>query len=236
MQSHPYATIPPPPTMLAPALLAAAAAAAAAGNADLMSSQQRAWLATAARGGSGDAAAAAAAASWPAMTAAQARQLFAAEEALDATYHRYHQAWGQYANPHYPSKTDRSKVLKWDELGDSSAWSGHYLASLAFRYNATRDLRTLRRIEASLQAFENKTAISGKPGFMVRFMGIAADPAYQAYYCQDERTCARRSGNAWFHGAKGGEFGDWVYLDSLSRDACAPLHCPRPAPPPPSRR
>ena len=51
-------------------------------------------------------------------------ELFEAEEKLDRIYHNYHQAWGQYANPHYSSETDRSKVVKWDELGDSSAWSG----------------------------------------------------------------------------------------------------------------
>ena len=201
--------------LLAPALsLAVVCGATGAVSGDLMTPEQRAWLHKVARGGEKLAAV------WPGMTSSQGKRLFKAEELLDSIYHSYHQAWGQYANPHYPSKADRSKVLKWDELGDSSAWSGHYLASLAFRYNATSDPQTLRRIEDSLQAFENKTIISGKPGFMVRFMGAASDPAYQSYYCQNPQTCARRSGNAWFHGAESGEFSEWVYLDSLSRDAC----------------
>ena len=161
-----------------PAVLAAISTPLAASS-DLMSAEQRAWLVAAGRDGSGPAAASAVvggegagtAVAFPPMTAAQASQLFAAEEAFYDTYYSYHQAWDQYANPHYKSKTDRSATLEWDELGDSACWSGHQLAALAHRFNATGDKTTLGRINDSLGAFENLTQVAGKPGFMARFLG-----------------------------------------------------------------
>ena len=212
-----------------PAVLAAISTPLAASS-DLMSAEQRAWLVAAGRDGSGPAAASAVvggegagtAVAFPPMTAAQASQLFAAEETFYETYYSYHQAWDQYANPHFKSKTDRSATLEWDELGDSACWSGHQLAALAHRYNATGDKTTLGRINDSLGAFENLTQVAGKPGFMARFLGKADDKAYQAYYCQHNPSistgnCSAHFGENWFHGAAGYE--DWVFLDSLSRDA-----------------
>jgi hypothetical protein len=198
------------------AALAYSCSASAGG--DLMSAEQRAWLVAAGRGGGTGSASS----GFPPLSANQATQLYEAEEAFFETYYSYHQAWAQYANPHYTSKTDRSKVLEWDELGDSACWSGHQLAALAFRYNATGgDATTLGRIGDSLGAFENLTAVSGKPGFMARFMGRADDAAYQGYYCQHHQpgqaNCSAQSGDNWFHGAAGHE--EWVFLDSLSRDA-----------------
>ena len=76
-------------------------------------------------------------------------------------------------------------------------------------------MKTLQRINDSLGAFENLTQASGKPGFMVRFLGRADDKAYQSYYCH--ANCSVKHGDDWFHGAAGYE--DWVFLDSLSRDA-----------------
>ena len=176
---------------------------------DLMTPVQRAWLVSAGKDRTPGA--------FPAMTGSQAARLFEAEEEFDRVYYSYHQAWGQYANPHYKSKTDRSTVLSWDELGDSACWSGHQLAALAHRWNATEDLRTLGRINTALAAFENLTQVSGKPGFMARFMGPADDKPYQVYYCLNSHNCSAAHGDAWFHGAQG--FEGWVFLDSLSRDA-----------------
>ncbi len=175
---------------------------------DLMTVEQRAWLVAAGRDASRDAA-------FPSISSRQATQLFAAEERFYRVYYSYHQAWGQYANPHYSSRTDRSVVLSWDELGDSACWSGHQLAALAYRYNTTREGGTLERIHDSLGAFENLTQASGKPGFMVRFLGRADDKAYQKYYCHS--NCSVKHGDNWFHGA--GDYEQWVFLDSLSRDA-----------------
>lgn len=176
---------------------------------DLMTAEQRAWLVAAGQDASSDAV-------FPPINASQASQLFAAEERFYRTYYSYHQAWGQYANPHYTSRTDRSVVLSWDELGDSACWSGHQLAALAHRYNVTRESETLERINDSLGAFENLTQASGKPGFMVRFLGRADDTAYQNYYCHS--NCSVQHGENWFHGATA-DYEQWVFLDSLSRDA-----------------
>ncbi len=192
------------------ALSAAAGLSLASGAPDdLMTAEQRAWLVHAGQDASSDAA------GFPPMSGRQAAQLFAAEESFYQTYYSYHQAWGQYANPHYTSRTDRSVVLSWDELGDSACWSGHMLAALAHRYNVTRESGTLERINDSLGAFENLTQASGKPGFMVRFLGRADDKAYQNYYCHS--NCSAKHGDNWFHGAA--DYEQWVFLDSLSRDA-----------------
>jgi hypothetical protein len=176
---------------------------------DLMSAEQRSWLVAASKNGDG--------APFPPISSVQGSALFAAQEALFDTYYSYHQAWSQYANPHYKSKNNRSVVLKWDEMGDSACWSGHQLAALAHRWNSTMDANTLSRINTSLDAFENLTQVSGRPGFMARFMGLAADPAFQQYYCSDGNCSGDSFGGRAFRGAAGYE--EWVFLDSLSRDA-----------------
>ena len=53
--------------------------------------------------------------------------------------------------------------------------------------------------------------------FMVRFMGLAGDTAYQEYYCAGA-NCSASHGETWFHGTSP-QYSDWVFIDSLSRDA-----------------
>ncbi|MBF0500155.1 MAG: hypothetical protein HQM09_08480 [Candidatus Riflebacteria bacterium] len=55
--------------------------------------------------------------------------------------------------------------------GDSSIWTGAYVTSQAFRYQATRDPVALKNIERSLYAFHVLQAVTGYPGFAGRSFG-----------------------------------------------------------------
>ena len=43
----------------------------------------------------------------------------------------------------YAEKNMSSKVVYYDDCGDSAAWTGLYLASLAHQYNVTQNTSTL---------------------------------------------------------------------------------------------
>ena len=66
--------------------------------------------------------------------------------------------------------------------GDSAAWTGHYLAAMAFKYNVTQDTATLGKIAGTLDAFDLLTNCSSKPGFLVRIAAKSDIKPFQAYY------------------------------------------------------
>ena len=55
--------------------------------------------------------------------------------------------------------------------GDSTIWTGAWLAAQAYRYAATKDPIALDNIERGLRAFHSLHAMSGSPGFMGRSFG-----------------------------------------------------------------
>ena len=58
---------------------------------------------------------------------------------------KYHQPFGLSADILF-SGYDRAKVEKYEGIGDSATWTGHYLAALAFRYAVTADTNTIADI------------------------------------------------------------------------------------------
>lgn len=58
--------------------------------------------------------------------------------------------------------------------GDSTIWTGAYIAAEVFRWRATKDPRALAAIETSLRAFHRLHQLSGGNGFLGRFFGNRA--------------------------------------------------------------
>lgn len=89
----------------------------------------------------------------------------------------------QNADPIYKSR-NRSNLLEWTELGDTACWTGHHLAAMAFKYNATKDAPTLRFIHTALRTIGNLTSATPKEGFLARVMCPTSNVACMAYACR----------------------------------------------------
>jgi hypothetical protein len=118
---------------------------------------------------------------WPEITREQAEALHVKAEKYLDYYKRYHLPHGLNADVWW-TDYDRSKVYRLEGLGDSAAWTGHYLAALALRYNVTKDPGTRKDILAVLDKFDLLTVVSGREGYIARYAGPATDAGYQGYY------------------------------------------------------
>ena len=92
-------------------------------------------------------------------------------------------ALAQNADPVYTSK-NRSSLLEWTELGDTACWTGHHLAAMAFKYNATKDAATLRFVHSALRTVDNLTSATPKEGFLARVLCPTSNAACMAYACR----------------------------------------------------
>lgn len=118
---------------------------------------------------------------WPGLSAAQSAALFAKVDAYSARYRKVHLPHGQNADIRW-NGPDRSEPAVYEGIGDSAAWTGHYLAALAFQYKVTGEARLLTDILGVLDTFDRLTRVTGRPGYIARFAAPADDPAYERYY------------------------------------------------------
>ena len=156
------------------------AAAAAEGA---LNAAQRAVLEDIARGGDG--------AGWPGLSPEQAGHLTHKASWYLANYITHHLPDGLNADIEW---TDHNRTAVggypdtgYTGLGDSAAWTGHYLAALALRYAVKREAQDLNRIHGVLDSLEMLTHVSGRDGHLARHaipfsrLEEAAGP-YRAYY------------------------------------------------------
>ncbi len=155
---------------------------------------------------------------WPRLSSAQLEKLQATAEAYEANYQSYHRPYGLTADVLFQDRT-RKVVEKFDGIGDSATWAGHYLAALAFKYAVTKQPKTLAAIHQTLDAFDRLTHVTGKNGYIARFAGPADDPRFQRYYSvYGSGPDPERPGlGTWaFRGS--GEYTNWVWLGFSSQD------------------
>jgi len=132
-------------------------------------------------------AAALAACAWAAP--AQAGPLLDKALAYSAN-HQEHHAPGPFhcsVAVQFASLEDLTPV-RYEKTGDSSIWTGNYLAGEAYRYAVTGDpaarLNALDAVECLL-AMEQ---VSGKPGYVARYVG-PAEPPFITGSCDPENDC-----------------------------------------------
>lgn len=109
----------------------------------------------------------------------------------------------------------RDTIERYDDVGDSAAWTGLHLAALAHEYNVTKNSTVLKDIDKTLDAVFLLTTCSGKPGYIVRFAGPASDPAYKRYYPGYTNGAFNCSVTP---------YQDYIWLGHSSRDMLAILH------------
>jgi len=98
-------------------------------------------------------------------------------------YQSSHEPHGYSANLNWADR-ERTKLVSYGGLGDGAIWTGHYLAALAFQYNAEPSPALLDDISETLAAIDLLTRVTGKDGFIARYLGPASDLWYQPYYAQ----------------------------------------------------
>jgi len=155
---------------------------------------------------------------WPELDAGQLSALRGKADAYFDLYRKYHLRYGQNADVWY-TDYDRSKVYRLEGLGDSAAWTGHYLAALAVRYFVEPSDELKKSIFSTLDAFDLLTKISGRAGYIARYAGPASDEGYREYYKvygRGEDPERPGLGKRAFQGVE--PYTDWVWLGYSSRD------------------
>jgi hypothetical protein len=155
---------------------------------------------------------------WPALTAGQSRELHAKAEDYLRLYQQHHLPHGLHVNVWW-TDYDRTGVDNLEGCGDSACWTGHYLAALALKYSVTRDSATLAAIGAVVDKLDLLSVVSGRAGYIARYVGPAEDRGYQAYYSHYGRDDPTRPGfgKKAFPGVPPHE--DLVWLGHSSRDS-----------------
>lgn len=115
----------------------------------------------------------------------------------------------------------RSRVVAYEALEDSVAWTGFHLGSQAIRYAVERRPATLEAVREVLGGIERLIQSTGRSGGVPRFAGPAGDPAYQAVYSRFGGPDPQRPGfgRLAFPGTNG-----LVWLAGPSRDAYSGLN------------
>jgi hypothetical protein len=196
-------------SMLLCALALLAAGASAGSEESLLLPEQERALHQIARGQTAE---------WLEITPEQAERLHAKAEKYLDYYKRYHLPHGLNADVWW-TDYDRSQVYRLEGLGDSAAWTGHYLAALALRYHLTRDPETRSDILAVLDKFDLLTVVSGREGYIARYAGPATDAGYQGYYSvygRGEDPDRPGLGKRAYRGVE--PYTDMVWLGYSSRD------------------
>lgn len=69
------------------------------------------------------------------------------------------------------------KVIEQGTHGDSAIWTGHYLGSLAFKYQALKDQETIEQIQKVLKSIERLFEVNGNSGLLSRYVAPVNSPA-----------------------------------------------------------
>mmetsp|Transcript_14794 Transcript_14794/g.20672 ORF Transcript_14794/g.20672 Transcript_14794/m.20672 type:complete len:481 (+) Transcript_14794:3-1445(+) len=82
--------------------------------------------------------------------------------------------------------SDRKVIIEYEDVGDSTCWTGHYIAALAHQYNNTAPSSDSADLTLALMIQILETALinvqcTGTDGYIPRFNGLGTDPAYLAY-------------------------------------------------------
>lgn len=191
-------------SVIAMALLAAAVSVRAAVPGDMLTPAQLSWMRGVARSQRPG--------SWPALNDSQAAFLAQRAATFETNFESCclcvgHKPGYMVVDAIWSGPNRQPPVAKWDDVGDSAAWTGHYLAAMAYKYNVTQDAATLQKINSTLDAFDFLTVASGKVGFLVRFAARSDIPQYKAYWHGSNHafTCPP-------------PYENYTWMGSLSRD------------------
>lgn len=117
--------------------------------------------------------------------------------------------YGGFAeNTRYTDST-LTEVASWHGMGDSSIWTGTYLAAESLRAISTGSADAEARVNDLVYVLHDYFNVTGNPGYLARFPApVGADPRLDAIFPAD--------GEAHFTAEYKGQ--TWNYLGGISRD------------------
>jgi hypothetical protein len=160
---------------------------------------------------------------WTDLSTNQLADMRLRAEAYLTDLRRYHRPNGLIVSARF-ADTNRSSVVQYEAVEDSSAWTAFALAAHAFRYVITRDTNAFTDIRVSLQGIDRLLQVSGKPGYLARFAGAAKDPAYQPTYSRWGGPDPERPGFGKLAFTGASTHSDLVWLSGPSRDHYAAVN------------
>lgn len=160
---------------------------------------------------------------WTELTTNELGALRQKADAYLEDLRKYHLPGGLVASVRF-ANTNRSEVVSYEALGDSALHTGFLLTALTYRYAVTRELKNLQDITNVLNGVESLLWASGRPGYVVGFVGRAQDPAYVHFYENFGGADSSRAGlGKWaFPGTN--QVSRTVWLGNTSRDQYAALN------------
>ena len=151
-------------------------------------------------------------------------------DAYVGQFREHHLVGNQVVSLRY-TDTNRTTLDSYEALEDSAAWTGLAMAMHAYRYAVTRDNRdlvgenpSLPAIRTLLDGIEAQLQASGRPGYLARFTGRAADGAYKKFYSNYGGLDPARPGFGKLAFAGGTNAPNTVWLGGPSRDQYAALN------------
>lgn len=130
-----------------------------------------------------------------------------------------HDRWvEQWHTPRYGSHLHvifaddaRTEVGSYEGHGDSCIWTGTYVTSQALRYQVTGDPQARANVIRSVSALSRHLHVTGRPGFIARYVGPADDPGHADYLerCPEDPNC---------HRVESGPYAGDFWVGNTSRD------------------
>lgn len=114
-------------------------------------------------------------------------------------------------------ESEGGPILTYHQQGDSCAWTGYYVAAESYRYRVTGDPDARSNVIKSLGCLLALEAVTGKPGFVARFVGPAAPPFLGGPSgCLDAQDChvlgaGPFAGNYWIGNTSKDQYLGWFY-------------------------
>lgn len=117
--------------------------------------------------------------------------LRAKAEAYDAWHLAWHQPDHGGTITAYFADTDRTTFDHIAEFGDSTIWTGTYLASQSFRYHVTGDAQAKANAIRMVDTLDGHLHVTGATGYISRYWGTqATSTIYQGdSWCETQERC-----------------------------------------------
>ncbi len=155
---------------------------------------------------------------WHGLQPDQESAINRAAVSFENHFRKYHLPQGMVADILW-SDYSRSEIVKYDGIGDSTTWTGVYLAVLAFQWHVTKNPVVLQEIDWVLSVFDTLTRVSGRIGYLVRYAGDGSDPAFRNYYqLYGGKASGQRPGFGVRAYPGSADFPGMVWLGHSSRD------------------
>ncbi len=154
---------------------------------------------------------------WVELGTNQLKDLRLKAEAYDAEIQKHHLAGGLIVSTRY-SDTERTRLVAYENLSQSAAMTGFYLAGMAYWFSVDIKPQALERIRESLAGIETLLGASGRPGYIPGFAAPADLAPYRAAYATLGGADPARPGLGRQAFAGTGTAKDLVWIGGASRD------------------